>query len=111
MDDNEINYALPFADLVQRDGPLKRAFEAGNIPIAGFGMFLTDATVDPFAPEVETAALEFPPHECDHARLGETKLQAYGLEWRPVLPGHLNDAVYVFLLHGAKVSITRLRKY
>ena len=52
-----------FADLIQCNGALKRTLESGNIRIAGFGMFLTDATVDPFAPEVETAALELAPHQ------------------------------------------------
>ncbi len=54
---------LSFADLIQRNGPLKRTFETGNIRIAGFGVLLADATVHPLAPEIETAALELTPHQ------------------------------------------------
>jgi hypothetical protein len=54
---------LSFADLIQRNGPLKRTLETGNIPISGFGVLLTNPAVHTLAPEIKAAALEFTPHQ------------------------------------------------
>ena len=102
---------LSFADLIQRNGPLKRTFETGNIRIACFGVLLTNPTVHTFAPEIKTAALELAPHQGNDSRFRKTELQADRFKRRPVLPGHLYHSVYVLLLHGAKVRITSLRKH
>ena len=102
---------LSFADLIQCNGALKRTFESGNIRISGFGVLLTNPAVDTFAPKIKATAFELAPHQGNDSRFRKTELQAYGLEWRPVLPGHFYHTVYVLMLHGTKVRITSLRKH
>ena len=54
---------LSFANLIQRNGPLKRTLETGNIRISGFDVLLTNPAVHTLAPEIKAAALEFTPHQ------------------------------------------------
>ena len=98
---------LSFADLIQRNGPLKRTLETGNIRISGFDVLLTNPAVHTLAPEIKAAALEFTPHQCNDLRLTKCKLNPYRFKWRPVLPGHFNDTVNVFLFHLVKVIFSR----
>jgi len=63
-------------------------------------VFLADTTVDPFAPEVETAAFERLSHQGNHIRFSKPKLKQNGFKRSPVLPCHLNDAVLVDWVHG-----------
>ena len=63
-------------------------------------VFLAHTTVDPFAPEVETAAFERVSHQSNHIGFSEPKLEQNGLKRSPVFPCHLNDAVLVYWVHG-----------
>ena len=54
---------LSFADLIQRNGPLKGTFETGNIRVSFMSMFLANTAVHTLAPEIKAAALEFTPHQ------------------------------------------------
>ena len=95
---------LSFADLIQRNGPLKRTFETGNIRVSFMSMFLANTAVHTLAPEIKAAALEFTPHQCNDLRLTKCKLNPYRFKRRPVLPGHLYNTVYVLLFHTAKIN-------
>jgi hypothetical protein len=82
---------------------LQGTFEPGNIGVSFLGMFLTNATVDPLPPEIETTAFEFAPHQRNNLRLTKCKLYPYRFKGRSIFPGHLDDSVNVFLLHPVKV--------
>ena len=91
---------LSFADFIVCNLPLKRALEALNFCTAFLQMFLAHPTIDPFAPEVETAAFERVSHQDNHIGFSKPKLKQNGLKGGPVFPCHFNDAVLIDWVHG-----------
>ena len=91
---------LSLADFIVCNLPLKRALESVYFRVALLQVFLAHTTVDSFAPEVETAALERLPHQGNHISLGKPKLKQNGLKRGPVFPCHFDDAVLIDRVHG-----------
>lgn len=87
---------LSFTNLIECNVSLKGTFEPGYIRVSFMSMFLANTTVHPLSPEIETAAFEFTPHQCNDLRLTKGKLNPYRFKWRSIFPGHFDDTVFVY---------------
>jgi hypothetical protein len=87
------------ADFIHGYGGLPTAFEPFDIGIAFLGMFLADAAIDPFTPQVEAASLQFTAHDGNDFRFGQVELELNGLERGAIFPSHFDDAVEVLRNH------------
>ena len=87
--------------LVKKEGLslLIPASEPVDLRISKLGVLLTHAAVHSLAPQVETAAFEFFPHQPDHIGFGIPELRVDGFERRAVFPRHFNDSIGVGLGH------------
>ena len=66
--------------------------ESSDLGIAQLAMFGL-ASRHTLAPHYETGALHVFSHQRHDAGFIQAELQRNGIEWRPILPGHLDDAV------------------
>lgn len=55
---------------------------------------------NPLAPHPKTGGFHLASHQSDYLAFRQSKLLLNCFEWRPVFPGHLNDAVYFLRCHG-----------
>lgn len=86
-------FCLALADFVVANGPLPAALESIDFARAQGGVFLGNALIHAFSPEVETRALELASHQGDNLGFADVKLGFYGFKRGTVFPSHFNDPV------------------
>jgi hypothetical protein len=90
---------LSLADFIHGNLLLAFALKTQNFGVSLLLVFLANAAVYAFSPQVETAALEFPAHEGNDVGLGKAKLDLNGLKRGSVFPRHFYDSVNVCYIH------------
>ena len=68
------------------------------------------AALDPGTPPSKRSWLDVAAHEGAHLILLQSKLGLDGLKWRPVLPGHANQAVEIVGREFGKVHTEMTRR-
>ncbi len=81
-------------------------FEPNDFRTSFESMFLAEATVHAFSPQIETAAFQFFAHQGNDIRFRKFKLHLNGFERRFVFPSHFYDAIDVFGFHNSELKLT-----
>ena len=63
-------------------------------------MFLGNALVYAFSPQIETAAFELAAHQGDHLGFADLKLSFDGLKGGAIFPSHFNDPICLDFIQG-----------
>ena len=93
-------FCLALADFVVADDPLAAALETAHFIRTQRSVFLGNALVHAFSPQIETGALELASHQGDHLGFADLKLSFNGLERGAIFPSHFNDPICLDFIQG-----------